>query len=265
MSSSIKASIAEVKIGHLSLEGLLGSDGTFYVAVPQIAEMFGMDSNRAARDLKRIFQSNSVHPNEPSKQAESATGQGIPNIQFLKGKTDLHPKAVNIISIEQFEAVMIELVIKGNPIATEMARDLVGLSLKQLFCDSFGIKFDLNDRQEFLRVRQESKALFWEFAEQIKVYIKTHDCRAPEFTYYSNAFDALNMALFGKKSKAIQSELGIATGLNRDSFGTKSLRRVTQMQELSAELMKEDPNLKPLDAVKVAIESNRLKPINYHD
>lgn len=245
MSSSIKASIAEVKVGHLSLEGLLGSDGNFYVAVPQAAEVFSFPIKHASRDFKALLGKDFQFP--------------------IKAKTELNSKAVNIITIEQFESVMIELALKGNPAATKMIRDLVGLSLKQLFCDSFGIKFDLNDRQEFLKIRQESKALFWEFTEQIKTYVETHDCRAPEFTYYSNAFDALNMALFGKKSKTIREELGLATGLNRDSFGTKSLRRVIQMQELSAELMKEDSELKPLEAVKIAIESNRLKPINYHD
>ena len=126
MSSSIKASIATVKVGHLGLQGLLRADGEFYAAVPQVAELFEMDSNRASRDLKRIFQSNSIHPRDSPKQLESGTKKGILNIQFLKGKTDLHPKAVNIITIEQVESDMVELALKGKPITSPaIARPLL--------------------------------------------------------------------------------------------------------------------------------------------
>lgn len=243
MTSVIKASIAEVKVGHLSLQGLLGADGLFYVAIPQVSEIFQFDKNQATRGLKSLM------------------GKGF---QFdIKAKTELHPKAVNILTIEQLEAVMVELAFKGNPVATQMVRDLVGLSLKQLFCDSFGIEFDLDARQEFLKFRQESKALFWDLTRQIETYISTHNCTAPEFTYYSNTFDALNMALFGKKSKAIREELCLTTGLNRDNFGITSLRYITTTQELASRLMKRDLNLKPIDAVKKAVEANCIEVGDY--
>lgn len=50
----ITAKVSEVKIGPLTMQGLMSDQGEFGVAVPQIAEHFQILSNNASRDLKAL-------------------------------------------------------------------------------------------------------------------------------------------------------------------------------------------------------------------
>jgi hypothetical protein len=243
MASSIKAQIATVNLGHVKIEGLLGTDSRFYVAVPQIADHFQFDKNQASRDVKSLL------------------GKGF---QFDKARTNLNPKPVNAVTIDQFHRILIELSIKGNVIAQEVLRDLSALGLHQLFCDAFGIQNDAADRAAFLQTRIESKSLFWELTGQIKVWIARRECNAPEFTYYANAFDCLNLQLFGKKSKTIREELGVESpdGLNRDRFGVVALRHINTVQSGAARMMAKEL-VKPTDAIKHIVAANYIEVGDY--
>lgn len=50
--SNLKANIATVNLGHIQIQGLLGSDKKFYVAVPQISEHFQFLNKNSVRDIK---------------------------------------------------------------------------------------------------------------------------------------------------------------------------------------------------------------------
>ena len=242
MASNIKAQIATVNLGHIQVEGLLGSDAKFYVAVPQIADKFQFDKNQASRDIKGLLGG---------------------KFQFAKALTPLHPKAVNVVSVDQFQRVLIELSIKGNVLAQEVLRDMSALGLHQLFCDAFGIQLDAEDRAQWLQRRTESKELFWELAGQIKVWIEGRQCSAPEHTYYSNAFDCMNTQLFGKKSKVIRDEMGISA-LTRDCFGKVALRHINIVQSGAARMMTRE-DVKPIDAVKHIVSMNYIEVGNYRE
>lgn len=125
----IKAEVKSAKIGPLSIEGLMSENGDFAVAVPQASERFQIASNQASRSIKTLL------------------GTGF---QFDKWKSPLHPKEVNVLSLSDFEKLMVELAFNGNEKAREMVRALTGLSLYQLFCDAFGKKFEAEDRQRWL-------------------------------------------------------------------------------------------------------------------
>lgn len=243
--SVIKAKIAMVNLGHIQVEGLLGDDGKFYVAVPQVADRFQFLIKNASRDVKALL------------------GK---DVSFLKGITPLNSKAVNLLTLDQFHRVLFELSHKGNPLATEVFRDMSALGLHQLFCDAFGIQLDAEDRAKWLQLRVESKSLFWELTGQIKIWIEGRECSAPPFTYYSNAFDCINMQLFGKKSKTIREELGIASpdGLTREHFGFKALHYISLVQTGAARMMAKT-GARPIDAVKHIVEVNFLEPSSYQD
>lgn len=131
--SILTATVTDVPIGHLTIEGLMDENGAFYVGVPQIVERFQFAKDQASRDLKSLL------------------GKGF---QFDKLKTKLHPKAVNTIPIDRFEELLFELALKGNKEAIAFSRMLIGLSLRQLFSDAFKVKFKEEARQEFLKWRQ---------------------------------------------------------------------------------------------------------------
>ena len=146
---TIKAQITQVAIGNFSIEGLMDETGTFYVAVPQIADRFSFAKNQASRDLKALLGA---------------------DFQFLKLKTPLNSKSVNAVSLPEFEKIMFELALKGNQGAIEMSRALIGLSLHQLFSDAFGQKFEAEDRQRWLQTRFNTKHDFRPLTDQLQRY-----------------------------------------------------------------------------------------------
>lgn len=239
----LKAKVATVKIGSLEIEGLLFEDGTFGVAIPQ---------------LERL---NLIPPNRSLKQLESLLGIAFQSHQ--KAKTVLHPKAVNTVGLVDLERILRKLDRQGNSFAQALCDDLVGLSLQQLFSDGFGIVFEAEDRQQWLKERMESKALFWELTQAIQDSRQSVG-KEINFFHYSTPMDAINRGLFGKTAKEIRAELGTPdSALNRDSYGNKSLRWLTTVQESSAFRVRRGD--KPCDAIKAVIQELGYSVIDFRE
>ena len=85
---SSKAAVTPVKIGHIEVEGLMLPDGTFAIAVPQVARLFSINQSHASRDLKALL------------------GTGF---TFAKVQSELHSKAVNILDLTEFELLIAKL------------------------------------------------------------------------------------------------------------------------------------------------------------
>jgi len=148
-----KAIVSQVKIGSVEVEGLMLPNGDFAIAVSQMSAL------------------NLVPPNRSQKQLKALLGIDLPSHQAVK--SELNSKAVNIISLADFEKVIIELAIKGNQKAADFARMMIGLSLHQLFCDSFGIKFEQEHRQEWLKQRMIHKKQFHPY---LTAWLQTDGC-----------------------------------------------------------------------------------------
>lgn len=140
---SIKAQIATVQIGTHTIEGLMAEGCRFGVAVPQYADIFETSRNTASRDLKRLL----------AKVSQTS-------IEFEQWKTPFNQKAVNIIPLESWSRLIVELAFSGNQKAMDLVRDLNDLGWHQLFCDAFHVKFTEEDRQNFLRERQIHRERF---------------------------------------------------------------------------------------------------------
>lgn len=135
----ITAVVTEVPIGNMSVEGLMTGDGTFYIGIPQAADLFDTSRNTAARDFKRLM------------------GEGF---NTSKLKTEFRKNYTVAIPLTEFEKLVFELALKGNERAQEFSRSLIGLSLHQLFCDAFGIKFEKEERQQYLAQRMQHRQHF---------------------------------------------------------------------------------------------------------
>lgn len=168
--SILSASIAEVKIGVISIEGLMDEKGNYAIAVPQICDLIQILNHNAVRDIKALM------------------GKGF---QFLKYTTKLHPKAINAMSIDDFKKLLFRLALKGHQVAIELSELLIGLSLHQLFCDAFGVKFEAEVRQQWLSARMGSKDAFWQLGEGIEIYKPKHPERSDNYRkfIYSNCQD----------------------------------------------------------------------------
>lgn len=238
--------LTKVPIGLITIEGLVDpKTNEFYVGIPQIAEQFSIPIKHASRDIKAMM------------------GAGF---TFPQATTKLHSRLVNVVTLKNYELIVAKLDRKGNKIAQDFRDSLVGLSLTQLFCDAFKIKFDEEERQAYLVFRQESKNLFFELSTEITGWYETTKASRtqPKERYFTNSFDAINLALFGKKSKQIKSELGIGTNaLCRDHFNNEALRRISQIQSIAAAAMRTKRIERPNDAIKFAIDCSSFDVVDY--
>jgi hypothetical protein len=211
--TTIKAVVAKVQIGHLTIDGLMMPDGSFAIAAPQVANLFQFAKDHASRDMKALL------------------GK---DFQFAKTKSELHPKAVNILTLPQFEIVTLELALRGNQSAISLQRSLVGLGLYQLFCDAFGIKFEEIDRQNWLKERQEGKFYRRSLTDAVKVLIdRGHELNYGYITLQT--YRACGLESDYKAYKAEHKDTGYRNTLN-DAF----LRRVAKFEELVADYVMVD-------------------------
>jgi len=145
----MKAIIADMQIGSYTIPVLLSDDNVFGIAVPQIANEFSFDTNQASRNVKALL------------------GKGF---QFDKWITPLNSKAVNVLLLTDFEKLLAKLDRAGNKRAQDIRDSLVGLSLHQLACDAHKIKFEVQERQDWLIRRQKTKVTFKPFTDELKKY-----------------------------------------------------------------------------------------------
>jgi hypothetical protein len=238
--SILRAEVTEVSIGSLTIEGLMDEKGVFYVAVPQVADRFQFPIKHASRDLKAL----------------------LPNgFEFPKLKTKLNPKAVNAIPLKDFEQLAAKLAFSGNELAKQFVLDLFGLSLHQLFSDSFGLQFEAKDRQVWLVDRMKSKVTRRSLTDAIKDYILAH----PELSenavkfMYSNITDATYRSLFGRSCKKLEGDLQVERHKLRDSLNVKELNHLNAFEDLAMRLI-DDHEYSPGDAIREAEQRLLIKP-----
>jgi hypothetical protein len=183
---TIKADVTQVQIGFLSIEGLMSENGDFGVAVPQLASIDFVPPNRSVKQLKALL------------------GEAFPSHEIQKWKTALNSKEVNVIPLEQFQSLVRVLDKRGNPAASKFVDAMLGLSLHQLFADAFGIKFEQEERQQWLITRMATKHDFRPLTDMLKRYGFTEK---REYARFMGAF---------------QTKLGIESG-TRDSISIDKL------------------------------------------
>jgi hypothetical protein len=81
-------------------------------------------------------------------------GQGL---TFLKVKVKGTRNIVNALTLPDYEILVAKLDRAGNIAAQDFRDALVGVSLHQLFCDAFGLKFGSEDRQRLIGARLLAK------------------------------------------------------------------------------------------------------------
>lgn len=234
--SILTASIAEVKIGIISIEGLMDEKGEYAVGVPQIAMLFPYfqdDQNQAAKKLKRLM------------------GIGFKTTRY---KTEFNRNVTLGVSLSDFKKVLRKLDKLDDVVAVELTDALVDLTLHQLFCDAFGVKFDADDRQAHLIARMNGKVKRRDYTDAIADYLKRHTELSDSYVkwIYSNVSDALNIAVFTKKAKPLCIERGCKREHLRDTHEAHDLNKLEHAENFAAKLI-DKQDKEPLAAMKEAI------------
>lgn len=211
--TTVKAVVAKVQIGHLTIDGLMMPDGSFAIAIPQVADVFGTSKNTTSRDLKRLL------------------GEGF---RPSKTSTELGNQKINVIDLATFEQILTKLDRVGNVKAQSFRDDLAGLALYQLFCDAFGVKRDEIDRQNWLKERQEGKFYRRSLTDAVKVLIEHgHELNYGYITLQTYRSCGLDSDY--KAYKAEHKDTGYRNTLN-DAL----LRKVAKFEELVADYVMVD-------------------------
>jgi hypothetical protein len=140
----LTATVAPVKIGCIEIEGLLLETHEFAIAQQQIATLF------------------SVIPTSAPKWLKTRLGEGFQLFQVKTNRNDgiRQNRAESALALHDFEKLLRKLDREGNKIAQGLVDDLVGLALHQLWADSFNIKFEQEERQLWLKHRQQHRKQF---------------------------------------------------------------------------------------------------------
>ena len=151
MSNSItKATVALVKLRYdVEVEGLLLPDGSYAIAVPQIADLL-ITGNVEKDGIK-------TSKNQLSKNLKRLCGESF---KTSKAKTEFNKNVTTIVTLPQFEKILAKLDRAGNKQAQQLRDDLAGLGLRQMFADAFGEKFEVEERQEWLKQRAAHRQQF---------------------------------------------------------------------------------------------------------
>jgi hypothetical protein len=209
-------------------------NGKYGVGFSQICEQFDIPQKNAARDFKCLLDG---------------------TLTILKVKIENSRINMFALPISDYEKLVAKLDRKGNTQAQEFRDNLVGLSLQQLFCDAFNIKFEKAERQQWLKQRQSGKQVRENLADTIEAYINNDPTLSDNYKkfIYSNVSDCLNRAIFDRKASKLKADWNVDN--IRDSLTAEELRWVEQTEELAARIIIKD-KLEPLCAMKEAI--NRL-------
>lgn len=129
-----KALVSEIDYGFVKVNGLLHPTDGYGIAVSQICEFLSFTKNHGSRDIKRIM------------------GK---DFQFSHWKSELHPKAVNVISIKEFAILTYFLAKKGNELAEAFILAAAEETHERRFNNAFGKRIEEEDYNQRLKLRIE--------------------------------------------------------------------------------------------------------------
>jgi hypothetical protein len=236
--NKVKAEIATVQLGSVEIEGLYAEGiDKFGVAVPQVCNLFQFLKKNANRDIKTIL------------------GE---DFQFLKWCSKLNPKSVNVILLPDFEKLLFELALKQNTTAIEISRDLIGLSLHQLFSDAFNIHFEKEQREKWQYQRKQGKLARRTLTDALAEYIIQHpgmSDNAKTFLY-ANITNKIYQGIFARTAGKLRKDWDIMKSNEnpRDKMTERELIYLLEVEELVMRLV--DMGWEPYEAVECAL--NRL-------
>jgi len=225
-----RAKVAPIYFGEdVVFDGLLLPNDDYAVGVSQVSELFQFPNKHASRDIKALL------------------GK---DFQFPKSASELNPKEVNILTLNQFETVMVELAFTGNEKAKTLVRAMTGLSLRQIFADSFNRKLEKDERQAILTQQLRNKVARRLLTDAIRDYMTRNGVEGNAKAWmYRNVTDKTYKLLFGRSCKRLKEDWSsddVRESLTIDELSDLENLEKTAMRKIDKE------NMHPLDAVESA-------------
>lgn len=142
-----KAILTEINHAGLTFSGLMMPDGQYLIGVSQLNSLNLIPQKNASRVVKGLL----------GKE-----------FQFLKVLSELHPKRVDTLTLEQFGQVVKMLAKKGNEAAWAILEASLLEKLERIFDASFGVEIDEREREQRFAARLMTKATFRPLTDELQ-------------------------------------------------------------------------------------------------
>lgn len=129
-----KAIATTVDLGFAKVDGLMLPNGKYAIAISQLATIFQFDKNQASRTIKALI------------------GK---DFQFDTAKSELNPKAVNILYLDQISKLTYQLAKKGNAVADAFVQAILEEGLERRFDRAFGKQVEEDQRNQLIVLRMK--------------------------------------------------------------------------------------------------------------
>jgi hypothetical protein len=190
-----KAVVATVNYAGFEFPGLQLPDGSYAIAVSQVVELFQrsnegfqFDKRQASRDIKYLL------------------GNGF---QFDKSASEIHPKKVNILTIEQFGELTFHVAFRGNDVAKAILKASVSTTIEQAFDIAFDKQRSLEEYQEKQQARVQGKIARRSMTNVVRDYVKAHSDELSDNYQkfiYNNCSDRAYRLVFGRSAKQLKED-----------------------------------------------------------
>jgi len=142
-----KAIVTTIKYAGLVFEGLMLPDGTYMIGTSQLNPLLSVPPKNATRTVNR------------------ALGEGF---QFLRVSSELNPKKINALTLDQLSSVIKALAKKGNEQAWNLLDACFLEKMERIFDSAFGIEVEERKREQRFAARLMTKATFRPLTDELK-------------------------------------------------------------------------------------------------
>jgi hypothetical protein len=233
---------ATVKIGNYNIEGLY---------IEQIAS-FGMQKAKIAEAV-------ALNPKRISELQQTKRGQTLipKGLVYIGKKVKVvgYNRPIDVLGLDQVQLIW-RLAEKECPLAEELIDNLIGLSIHQLFADAFDHHFENEERQAWLKTRQQGKLARRTLTDALAEYITQHSGMSDnEKKYlYANITNKIYQGIFARTAGKLRKDWDITKSKEnpRDKMTEHELIYLLEVEELVMRLI--DMGWEPYEAVECALD-----------
>jgi len=223
MAQTRKAVTLTVDFGFTQVQGLMLPDGSYAIAVSQIAELIGASKNTASRNFKRLL------------------GEGF---RASKVATDQGNQRINAVPLDVFIDLLYALAKQGNPTADAMARAFIHETPRRRFDTAAGLRVEESEYNAQLKQRMERVTARLEWTDVIRDRSLALTGRPAPERVYSGLTRQVNMALFGRPN----------FHGNRDNMTPREQRIITSFETMVVMFAERFPLDTPTDLITRALD-----------
>lgn len=220
----MKAQIATINLGFTEFDGLMMPDGSYGIAVPQVALLIQSTPNYASQQFKRLM-GEDFSPHKSSIEGTKAQ--------------------VNTIDLRTFTKLLYALAKGGNPIADALVEALLEESFERRYDTAFNKKVSEAEYNAKLNLRFERLLARRGWTDILRDRHIQCFGKKPKPNQFRGWTVEVNEALFSRKH----------FNCNRDNMEEEQQRIIKSFEEMAVRRAKQYPNATPDELLALALDT----------